>query len=243
MDEHFRSKVDQALVVVKQILDNNRNPVVASDVHHEYQDKFILATSLTNTTLAAVVNCLQAVGMTPEMFKTLSDLSSTKTITLRLKATEKCVFDRKEVKEVDSDGKVVVTGVLGTFTAKTVTKVTEYFYKLNAEYTLVAFGGVDAASGLTLWTRSSQVEVKTTSENLPYAAVSINPDVDISLAPLFKYFKSGVPSFTIDRVKKTCKTPRRNEEILSLLAFARMWTKYLFVYTQYCFFLTAYLLK
>jgi hypothetical protein len=45
----FRANVDQALVKIKTILDNTRNPQLPAEVAHEYTDKYLLAEFITNT--------------------------------------------------------------------------------------------------------------------------------------------------------------------------------------------------
>jgi hypothetical protein len=47
----FRRRVDNALVSVKTIIENNRQPKLASEVQHEYDDKYLLAQFLANTGL------------------------------------------------------------------------------------------------------------------------------------------------------------------------------------------------
>eukprot|EP00292_Cryptomonas_paramecium_P026938 CAMPEP_0113686284 /NCGR_PEP_ID=MMETSP0038_2-20120614/15196_1 /TAXON_ID=2898 /ORGANISM="Cryptomonas paramecium" /LENGTH=55 /DNA_ID=CAMNT_0000606573 /DNA_START=113 /DNA_END=276 /DNA_ORIENTATION=+ /assembly_acc=CAM_ASM_000170 len=42
-EDYFRQKLDAAVQRVRQVLDNTRNPVFASDVPHRYEDKFFLA--------------------------------------------------------------------------------------------------------------------------------------------------------------------------------------------------------
>lgn len=41
-DSHFRARVDNALVHVRRVLDNTRNPIFAGDVSHDYSDKYLL---------------------------------------------------------------------------------------------------------------------------------------------------------------------------------------------------------
>lgn len=45
----FRANVDTALVKIKTILDNTRNPQLPAEVAHEYTDKYLLAEFITNT--------------------------------------------------------------------------------------------------------------------------------------------------------------------------------------------------
>lgn len=52
----FKARVDNALQKVRTILDNTRNPQYASDVKHEYQDKYLLVEFLTNSDLSSLLN-------------------------------------------------------------------------------------------------------------------------------------------------------------------------------------------
>ena len=94
----FKVKVDQALEKVKLILDNTRNPQTAHDVMHEYNDKFVLASSLTDSYIAASMNVLQTFGLSAEILAKLSNLNQSKAISLRFSSEERCVFDRKETR-------------------------------------------------------------------------------------------------------------------------------------------------
>ena len=48
-DPHeFRSRVNAGMVTVRQILDNDRAPVLPEDRSHSYADKFLLAERLGN---------------------------------------------------------------------------------------------------------------------------------------------------------------------------------------------------
>jgi hypothetical protein len=103
----FRARVDNALKRVKTILDTNRNPQYPADVPHAYDDKYLLAESLTNNALGAYLVCYENLGLTEKQLTQLKDWSKTRSVTLRLKAEEKCKFLRKVVREVQSDTKSV----------------------------------------------------------------------------------------------------------------------------------------
>jgi hypothetical protein len=48
-DAHeFQSRVDEAMVTVRRILDNDRAPVLPEDRSHDYADKFLLAERLVS---------------------------------------------------------------------------------------------------------------------------------------------------------------------------------------------------
>ena len=60
----LESKLERALAQVRTVLDATRNPQPAADVHHAYQDKYLLAECLSNTATASQVNCLLALVQT-----------------------------------------------------------------------------------------------------------------------------------------------------------------------------------
>ncbi len=103
----FRARVDAALNRVRTILDNTRTPQYPADVPHEYEDKYILAESLTNNTISALLVSLDLLGLTQKQLAQLKEWSKTRSVTLRFKAEEKCKFLRKVVREVESDTKHV----------------------------------------------------------------------------------------------------------------------------------------
>ena len=67
-DAKFRQRVDNALTQVKKILKAERNPTYMESVPHEYNDKFTQAEFLSNVTLAALVNCFEAMGIQIKSF-------------------------------------------------------------------------------------------------------------------------------------------------------------------------------
>lgn len=103
----FKSRVTLALEQVKKILDNTRTPDYPSEVQHEYEDKYLLSEFLANTTIAALLNSLEWLGVSNKPFKQLKEWAKTRNITLRLKAEEECKFLKKETREVQSNTKHV----------------------------------------------------------------------------------------------------------------------------------------
>lgn len=82
----FKKKVDDALVQVRKILDTTRQPQIAEKVDHQYVDKYLLADFLSNSTLGALLTCLELLGLTAEGLAQISEWAQTRSITLRLKA-------------------------------------------------------------------------------------------------------------------------------------------------------------
>eukprot|EP00435_Cladocopium_sp_Y103_P016195 s361_g4.t1 len=61
---------------VKQILGAEKSPQIAGDVHHEYEDKYLLVERATNMAAAAELNCLGMLGLTPQHLSTLKQWAS-----------------------------------------------------------------------------------------------------------------------------------------------------------------------
>ena len=132
----FRRKVDEALEKVKTILENNKSPEIASDVHHKYNDKFLLAEMLTNLSSASMLAVLVSLGLKASALEKAYGWANEKkrSVSLRFEAVEKCSFIKKVVRKEDSKTKVETTvstgiGIGGKFTSKNVYEITEYLWK------------------------------------------------------------------------------------------------------------------
>ena len=93
----LRSEVDEALGVVNQILQVHRNPRLAEEVDHKYEDKFALANLMTNLGIITHMNCLEKMGLTAEILKGLDKKKST---TLRFQASDTCTLLKENEVEV-----------------------------------------------------------------------------------------------------------------------------------------------
>ncbi|CAE8626603.1 unnamed protein product [Polarella glacialis] len=72
----FESKLQEALQRVRLVLDETKQPQPAAEVHHTYQDKYLLVEYLTNSAAASQLNCLAALGLSPEQLSTLRQWST-----------------------------------------------------------------------------------------------------------------------------------------------------------------------
>ena len=215
--------MDKALEKVATILENTKNPKLVEDVHHEYDDKYLLAEFLTNISIASFLNLLETLGLTVEGIKQLIEWSQTNSVSLRLAATEKCKFKEKKTRKVESKQQYVTerTGVFGTSktTEKVVTEVTDYFWDFSFEYELFAFKGSNPKDKLLLQGRSGGVVVKTSSDHNPRSDV-VRPSIDVNISWLFSRMNSKDQMiFKIDRGASSCKTPRRNTCIYDALRY------------------------
>ena len=227
-EQRFRSKINTALGQVRTILENNRTPEVPSEVPHSYNDKYLLAEFLGNTTFAGLINCLELMGLDRENFIDLRKWAKNRTVTLRFSSEEKCTFDRKKERKVESKSEFVteVERASGTtkISTKSVTTVIDYFWKFEVDYELFAYQGNNMKKKTVLQTRHASYEIVTSSENQPKPKVSIIDPIDVSLTYLLqKLTKDMQLKFNIDRSKKTCHTPRRNEDIEKTFSFLTEW--------------------
>ena len=72
----------------------------------------------------------------------LVEWSASETVTLRLAGRQRCTFLREEEREVESTSKVVKEStIFGKSEQKVVTRVNEWFWKIDVEWELVAYAG------------------------------------------------------------------------------------------------------
>ncbi|CAE7738993.1 TRPT1 [Symbiodinium sp. KB8] len=227
METFAEGRVEQrlqaALERVRVILDATKDPQAAGDVHHQYEDKYLLVEGVTNAAVASQLNSFGALGLTMEHVQKLQDWSKEKVVSFQFIAEEACSYRREETREEEDPTRhveeVSVRGALqAAFTSKVVTKITEYFWKFEAKYELLAIKGVGetADDRLCLMTRTGQAELITSAKQSPRPEVK-KPAVKLQVNAnwLFRNLKNDkvVPGFTVNRLAKDCKTPRRNEDV------------------------------
>lgn len=223
-EARFRQQVDKALVTVKTVLDNTKNPTYPADVPHVYEDKYLLAEFLTNGALAAQLNCLELLGLNAKTLKQLKDWSEKRSVTLRLKAEEKCVFDREVTREEEDPTKHVreYSGVFGggKRTDKVITTIHEFFWNFSVDYELIAFVGNTPEECVVLQKRSGKCELMTSSKSTPKPQTVVRDSVDVNITWLLQNITPELKlKFGIDRKAKSCHTPRRNSEIGAALSY------------------------
>ncbi|CAK0819699.1 unnamed protein product [Prorocentrum cordatum] len=67
----FQDSLDKAMGRVRAVLDAARCPCFASDAHHQYSDKYLLAEFMTRAAMASQVNCLSTLGLDAERLSRL----------------------------------------------------------------------------------------------------------------------------------------------------------------------------
>jgi hypothetical protein len=219
-DEHaLRTKVDAALRRIRTVLDNTRNPQYAADVPHRYDDKYFLAEVAARVSIASLLQCFEIIGMSHAQLEQLCEWAKTRSVSIRLSAEEHCSFVREQTRKVESaEERVTETrGLLGnkvTKTEKVVTNVTEYFWRFDFAYKLVAFQGTSIEQAITIHSRAGSIEIKTGAKTTPRPQAVARPWLDVNVTWLVSHLDAdSKPSFAIDRTKTSCHTPRRNDEI------------------------------
>jgi hypothetical protein len=182
----MREKVQKCLEKMSLLLGTNKAATFATADHvqHRYEDKYLLAEYLTNTSAACYLNALTHLGLSAAHQSVLQQwaLNPTKDISLRFSKTEECTFVEKRERDVEDPTRIEVTTGFLRNTAKVITKVTEYVYCFKAKYTVAAFSGVGENSEeyLVLTERTAVQEVVTRSNSSPYKE-SVRKDSDLNI--------------------------------------------------------------
>eukprot|EP01128_Nolandella_sp_AFSM9_P011857 TRINITY_DN876_c0_g1_i1.p1 TRINITY_DN876_c0_g1~~TRINITY_DN876_c0_g1_i1.p1 ORF type:complete len:229 (-),score=50.43 TRINITY_DN876_c0_g1_i1:128-814(-) len=208
----FKATVEKALGDVRTILDNTRRPKFAADVQHKYDDKFLLAETLTSVGIASILNALAPLGLHDKHLDRMRSWASSRSVTLRLKAEETCTFLREVTREEESKTTHVTTWN-DSFTrkSKSVTKITEWFWNYHIRYELFAFKGNEPEKSVLFQSHSATVELMTTTEHTPYPKDKVRPSLDVNITWLLQLLDDDHKiNFNIDRNNSACHTPRRN---------------------------------
>eukprot|EP00505_MAST-04D_sp_SCG-Rhode-Island_P001033 Stramenopile-MAST_4_protein_1033 len=214
MSRIFQAAVDE----VSKTLETTRNPVLAENVTHTYDDKYNLAAWTTSIAGMATFNVLEIVGFTPDILEQALKWSNQgKSVTLRLHGEETCTFVGETTREVKSAQKHVTTNTLfGQTTTETVTTVKESTFALTSSWEICLFNQTEFPRGtIPLAKRSGSINItQVSSKNPPYPLTKSMPYVDLSLNWFLGLFNgNGQMEFRIDRSVDSCRTPRRNNDI------------------------------
>jgi len=219
----FEHRLGRAIEQVRVVLDTAKASCFADHVHHQYEDKYLLAEFLTNAAAASQLNGLAILGLNAERVLKLRGWAEGSAVSLRLRAEERCTFLREETRDVESPTKHVEELKVGgaavsTLTSKVVTKVTEYFWKLEVSYEFLVVRGVgkDPDDRMQIFARTGHDELKTSAKVSPRPEArvpAVEKEAEISWLLRQLPVGSSSPGFRVDRGAAQCKTPRRNPEV------------------------------
>mmetsp|Transcript_29907 Transcript_29907/g.66264 ORF Transcript_29907/g.66264 Transcript_29907/m.66264 type:complete len:1003 (-) Transcript_29907:96-3104(-) len=204
--QQFHRQVDLALRSVRKILSTNRHPVHASDVQHQYTDKYALAEFLTNVGMASTCIVLDRLGLTNEQLIDLHRFVNddhNMEVTLRFEGSQTCTFVEERKTKVESPHESVATaeektkkGFLEQMTTttsvkyKTSTIVTEHVWRVENTYSIYLFAGADPKQNrAVLQSRTASTDVVMTgnsSKVAPYPASKAIGPFDTSLTWLLQ---------------------------------------------------------
>ena len=176
-------------------------------------------------------------------------LQKKQSITLRFAAEDTCCFLKEEDVNVQYPGRssheVITTttekgsgGFFGASSGGTtkeemtstriVQHIKEFHWKVGVQYKLIVFPGSAVDKALVLQQRSSESVLITQQHpgpgnklKAPLSEHTLHPPMDTSLTWLARMIspEDQTCQFTIDRSAKTCKTPRRNDNVQEALDF------------------------
>lgn len=223
--------VTEALKSVQRILDVNRKPRLASEVDHEYVDKYALADLLTNTTIIAQMNVLERLGLSKDALK---KIDTSKPVTLRFAASDFCSLLKEQTVDVHSPASIETaenTETSGSFfgstkksTIHTIVKhVKEYHWEVKAQWEISIYSGTDIDNRMILEQRSGSMIVVVQSETpkAPLPAQTNRVPIEVSLTWLMKQIdiENLTSQFRIKTDEPDTKTPRRNKNIEAAMEF------------------------
>lgn len=213
--------MNSALQAARTVLDNNRNPQYPADVPHSYDDKYLLVNYVVNTYLAGQLNALQALGLDKDGLSKLRSWAKSRSVSLCFEGEERCTFLRKAERKIEPSTEYVdeyksSSGFKSKWTSKVVKKVTEWFWKFEVEYKLIAVKGSGSSSKeqFTVVSRSGDCELVTTTEDSPLPKVSLITPCKVQITWLLQQLgDDNAFEFSIDRAVDSCRTPRRNPQV------------------------------
>lgn len=226
---NFPRAIERSMGVVRKILDQTKNPMVAGDVDHRYEDKYALVEFLVNTGIAATLNVLEQLdGFDEAVLKQVCGVvqGQKRSMTLRLAVEEDCEFVEETTRMVESPRSeaTVETQTSGrpatstTYSHKVVTQVKEYHWKAAVRHSITLFAGTDSSQGITLGSRTGMTRLVNAMKKAPFPPTT-RPPIDLDLTWLIQQINPQTleSSFLINRDES--KTPRRNKQTEEALQF------------------------
>jgi len=232
----FREQVGTALNKVRAVLQANHGARLASDVHHRYDDKFLLAEYLVSSAMVSLLHCFSRLGVTSVVLAQLAGWTlDGRAASMEFCVREKCAFLREETWEVEGRTKHVLEEQVGGQTArslehKTVETVREFFWAWTAEWEIAVYPGANRDERTVVQSAVIETRHVTNSKEQPF---ELGPEVrsSVNLSWLMQHLDHArdcseasdpgtqlpSPTFRIRRRTEKCATPRRNPEVEAAL--------------------------
>jgi hypothetical protein len=192
--QEMLKRVNGALEVMREVLEKERLPAVASDVPHSYEDKYLLAESMVNVCIASLLNNLALIGLTRDVLGEVKRRYDSEGVAVSLcwESSQKCTFLREHTYDQDSAVKYQVSSPLfGDITSKTVTTVHEFYWDFNFTHQLFLYFGSNPLDKISLAHRNSNKELKTPS-NVPPHQHQVSRPLTLNLNWMLKFLNSDL---------------------------------------------------
>jgi hypothetical protein len=220
----FESKIDNALIKIRKIIDNNKYPLLpASQVNHKYDDKFILTEFLVNIALSSNTISFESFGM--NNIDKLVNWSKDNIVTLRFKSEETCNYIRMDTKEIEKGNqREETTNMFGSKKVKRmITTINNFIYDYNVKYSIEACIGGQNSNNCVEFLSDSIGQNLITSLNLtsPKPVYKSNDNIEIDISDYLRNLDITLlfPKFIINRNDSKCVTPSRNTEINQIMKY------------------------
>lgn len=210
-----------------------------------YEDKFLLAEHLTNTSVAAALNCLEALELSELglselqawvgagsavslrfessqssslVTKITRDAKGPTTVTTTTTSQPAGMMERVRRKSVEMMHSIGVDTAPDTVRTATVTKLTEYVHRVTIDWRIIAFYGSDSSAAgnrIVLQERTGTYTIVTSTEVAPATWRPTGAE-EVNITWMLQQLDATQQlQFAIDRSAKECRTPRRNPQILT----------------------------
>jgi hypothetical protein len=223
----MQQRIEASLRQAALVLNSNREAVLwpANAVHHQYNDKYLLADNLTNTAHVCYLNSFEEIGLSSAKVAVIKAWSSRRSVSIRFERKQRCHFVREIEMDVENPNRAQIDCLDGLLrsTINVITKVKEYTYEVEESYKLVAFSGVgdNADETATITERTCRRVITTRSSAAPFCEVG-TWDANVNITWLLQNLdeEAANATFRIDRGDPACATPRRNRNVEGSLQFA-----------------------
>mmetsp|Transcript_13631 Transcript_13631/g.37675 ORF Transcript_13631/g.37675 Transcript_13631/m.37675 type:complete len:908 (-) Transcript_13631:687-3410(-) len=218
----FEERVQKTLDNLYSILNETKTIQKANEQDHTYDDKYLLAELVTLSTWDSLEEAFGLIGL--NLTNPGGDVSEG--LSLNLDAKSECSLVSEEEVDVKGDGMETTNSLGIASVTRKVHRVTQYKWSITETYEMfICFGGgtsCESKKRKVLKGRSMSSTVVSTTSSCPSKNYGrALPTATFELGWLLKRLNQdeGTFDFKIDRNAKSCKTPRRNENLDDVIKF------------------------
>ena len=184
--------IENAQEHVKKLLHTERTVVLAADVQHKYIDKFSLSEFCTNLALSALQDVFAPLGLNMQEHgeKIRNWVTTGQSLTLRLEASEDCMFLRQSSHEVETGkARVKKSSFFGLIKSEkmsaVITTVQDYYFSIRYHWKAVLYPGTDVKGGILLRGRTAELEVRSAHRDAPMPLMKNVPPIETCVGGMY----------------------------------------------------------